>query len=77
MNKKRKIVELSKPESLLEAEIIRIVNNVLKTKEIEMDEFEVKKIIRETLPDIDRLIANKVKQHFYELGSFLVEKFKL
>lgn len=37
---------------------------------------EMKEIVEAILPDIDRLIANKVKQHFIELAEFTVNKFK-
>ena len=39
-------------------------------------EQEMKEIIDAILPDIDRLISNKVKQHFIELAEFIVDKFK-
>lgn len=72
----KKKIEVPPSSSPIEAEIIRMVNKVLKVKDIELQEIEVKQIVRELLPDMDALIARKVKQHFYEIGSFLVEKFK-
>jgi hypothetical protein len=72
---KKKLV-IPPSSSPIEAEIIRMVNNIFKVKDLELHETEVKQIVRELLPDIDALIARKVKQHFYEIGSFLVEKFK-
>jgi len=73
--KKKKNVEVSQI-SPIEAEFIRMVDKIFKEKNIELQEIEIKKIIKELLPDIDALISKKVKQHFYEFGSFLVEKFK-
>lgn len=74
MSRKKKVEET--PTSL-ESELMRLIDKVLKDRESAISIIEVKQIVRELIPDIDRIIANKMKQHFYELGSFLVEKFKL
>lgn len=74
MSKRKKVEEIHSP---LESELMRLIDKVLKDRETIISEIEVKQIVRELVPDIDRLIANKMKQHFYEIGNFLVEKFKL
>lgn len=61
--------------SALEAEIVRLINQALKEKLIELGIEDMKLIAKEIMPDIDRIIAEKVKNHFYEIGSFLVRKF--
>jgi hypothetical protein len=78
MSKKKKIISelFTSVKSPLELEVLRIVKGALKDRDTEISADEIKYIVQQLLPDIDSLIANKVKQHFYELGSFLVEKFK-
>ena len=29
------------------------------------------------MPDLDAMVARKVKSHFYEMGQYLVDKFKV
>jgi hypothetical protein len=61
--------------SLLEAEIVRLIDNALKERLIELSFDDIRLIAKELMPDMDQLIANKVKEHFYQIGNFLVEKF--
>ena len=68
---------LPPPKSSLELEVLRIVQSALKDRETQMSADEIKYIIKELLPNIDSLIANKVKHHFLEIGNFLVDKFKI
>lgn len=75
MDKKLK-TKLDQP-SLLEKEIVRIVENAIRDSKIQLAVDDIKIVAREIMPDIDRLIANKVSQHFYEIGQFLTDKFKL
>ncbi|MCK5617687.1 hypothetical protein KAR91_88300 [Candidatus Pacearchaeota archaeon] len=74
MDKKQKI---DLEPSLLEKEIVRIVENAIKNSRIQLAVDDIKIIAHEVMPDIDRLIANKVAQHFCEIGQFLTDKFKL
>jgi hypothetical protein len=75
MAKKQKI-SLDEP-SLLEKEIVRIVEKAIKDSKIQLAADDIRIIAKEVMPDIDRLIANKVAQHFCEIGQFLTDKFKL
>ena len=70
------MIKLEQP-SLLEKEIARIVDNAIRNSKIQLTVDDTKIIAREVMPDLDRLIANKVSQHFYEIGQFLTDKFKL
>ena len=74
--KKNRMNKLEQP-SLLEKEIARIVDNAIRDSKIQLTADDIRIIAREVMPDLDRLIADKVSQHFCELGQFLVEKFKL
>jgi hypothetical protein len=71
---KKPISELKAQPSLLELEIINLVEKAIKNSQIQLAADDIKIIAKEIMPDMDALIANKVKQHFYELGMFLVEK---
>ena len=77
MPKKKINILPQPPKSSLELEVLRIIQSALKDRDTEMSVDEIKYIVKELLPDIDALIANKVKQHFLEIGNFLVDKFKI
>jgi len=77
MQKKTKIKNSPSPKSLLEEEIVKIVNRTIKNNSIQLATEDIKIIAREVMPDIDRLIANKVSQHFVEIGEFIANKFSI
>jgi hypothetical protein len=62
-------------ESLLEREVIRLIDKALKDRLIELASDDIKIIAKELMPDLDRIIAKKVKEHFYEIGSYITKKF--
>jgi len=62
--------------SIVELEIIRLIDKALKEKLIELSSEDIKVIAKELMPDIDEIVSRKVKQHFYELGVYMAEKFK-
>jgi len=70
------IVKIEESESLLEIEIIRIIDKALKERLIEISSKDIKIIAKELMPDIDEIVSRKVKQHFYEIGVYIAEKFK-
>lgn len=61
--------------SMLEQEIVKLIDNALRERLIELAIDDIKLIARELMPDLDKMIAERVKTHFYEIGSFLVRKF--
>jgi hypothetical protein len=61
--------------STLEAEIVRLIDHALKERLIEIGLEDVKVIVKELMPDIDRMISEKVKVHFRDIGLYMVEKF--
>jgi hypothetical protein len=61
--------------SALEAEIVRLIDQALKERLIELGLEDIKVIAKEIMPDIDKIISDKVKNHFYEIGLLLVKKF--
>ncbi len=68
-------IENVEDESLLEIEIIKLIDKALRERLIDLAIDDVKIIAHELMPDLDRMIASRVKTHFYEIGSFLMQKF--
>lgn len=60
---------------LLEHAIVKLIDKALRERLIELAIDDIKLIAKELMPDFDRMIAEKVKSHFYEIGSFLVGKY--
>ena len=75
MQKKTKRTNRLTSKSLLEQEIEKIVERVIKDSSIQLAIDDIKLIAHEVMPDIDMLIANKVSQHFVEIGEFIANKF--
>ena len=77
--KKKTIEELSESKELgsLEKEIVRIIQETSHTNLLGLAADDIKLIAKELMPDLDAMIAKKVKAHFYEMGQFLVDKFKI
>jgi len=77
MKKKIQITELRpQPPSLLEQEIARIVDKAIRNSQIELAADDVKVIVKEIMPDLDKMISEKIQQHFYSIGVYLMERFK-
>lgn len=77
MQKKTKVKNSPKAKSLLEEEIIKIVNRVIKDNSIQLATEDIKLIAYEIMPNLDMLIANKVSQHFVEIGEYIANKFSI
>ncbi|MHA1802247.1 MAG: hypothetical protein ACTSWJ_10965 [Candidatus Heimdallarchaeaceae archaeon] len=60
----------------LESIILEIVNEAIRNSQVELTKAEIKSIVYELLPNIDELISVKIKQHFLEIGEYIVSKFK-
>ncbi len=69
------IKKISQTDSL-ESHIQVIIEKVIQEREINLAVEDVKVIINEMMPDIDRMISKKVKAHFHAMGLFLMETFK-
>jgi len=61
--------------SILEKEIVKLIDQALRERLIELAIDDIRLIAKELMPDFDRMISEKVKTHFYEIGSFLVGKY--
>jgi len=60
----------------LEDYIKIIVEKVIEQRELNLAVDDIKLIVKELMPDLDKLIAEKVKQHFHAMGLMLMENFK-
>jgi len=73
---KKKIETVSDIRSgILEAEIIKIIEKVTRDNLLGLAAEDVKIIAKELMPDLDRMVSKKVKEHIYEIGVFLTERF--
>ena len=62
-------------ESEFEKSIKILINDIVKSTELQIEKDDVEKIVQKILPNLDELVSKKVKQHFVEIGEFLVKKF--
>jgi nucleoid DNA-binding protein len=62
-------------ESEFENSIKTLINDIVKSTELQIEKDDVEKIVQKILPNLDELVSKKVKQHFNEIGQFLVKKF--
>lgn len=73
---KNKISPLKVSKSPLEQEILSVVEPVLKESQLQLTKKDIQNIVQTLIPDLDEMISNKVKNHFVEIGEFLLKKFK-
>jgi len=59
-----------------EQEISELVQSIVKDFNNEIDQKNIKKIIKQLLPDIDEVISKQVKRHFVELAEYVIDNFK-
>jgi len=74
MSKKKKIP--SKESIEITYSIENIIENIIEEKISKLVRNDIKSLAKELMPHVDLMISNKIKEHFYELGNFLTEKFK-
>ena len=71
MKKKKNI----KNENSLESELIKLIKPIVNDCDRKLNESEIKEVVSEIMPEIDKLIANKVIQHFKELANYVIKNF--
>ena len=59
-----------------EEELRESIEKIINLVQVSLTKQEIREVIGAILPDIDKLISDKVKQHFIELAEFTVNKFK-
>jgi hypothetical protein len=68
---------MEEEQSLIEQELVKLIDRTIQERLIELGIDDIKIIARELMPDIDAMIAKKIKEHFHEIGLFLVHKFDI
>ena len=61
----------------IEKEVIRIIQEVSHTNILGLAADDIKLIAKELMPDLDAVVAKKIKSHFHEIGVFLTERFNI
>jgi len=76
--KKKTRIKMSETQQtgMLEKEIVRLVEKVIHDNLVGLAADDVKIIVKEIMPDLDRMISDKIKAHFAELGEYLIQRFK-
>lgn len=69
-------ISIDKP-SLLEQEIVRIVDRAIRNSKVELAAEDIQVIAQDIMPDLDKMISEKVKLHFLAIGQHIVEKFSM
>lgn len=59
-----------------EKELQECIERLIQSIQIKLSKQEIKEIIESIIPDVDKLIASKVRQHFVEISEFIINKFK-
>lgn len=63
------------PEEQFQELLESLVQNIIKKQDRHLTKEEIKEIAKEILPDLDRMIAEKVKNHFVALAYAIIKKF--
>ena len=66
---------IEEEESMIEKEMVNLIDKALKERLIELSLDDIKIIARELMPDLDEMISVKVKRHLSEIGNFMVDKY--
>lgn len=53
----------------------KMVKDIIKKEQVKLTREETKQIINELLPDLDEIVAKKVKQHLVILADAITQKF--
>lgn len=53
-----------------------IIERIIEEKIGKLVRNDIKLLAEELMPHIDLMISQRIKEHFYEVGNFLAEKFK-
>lgn len=61
--------------SSIEKVIVKLIDDALKEKMIELAAEDIKVIAKDLMPNLDLMISKKVKEHLYEIGLFMTHKF--
>ena len=60
----------------LEDYLRSLILDELRKREVELSESDAQLIVNSIINEIDLMTSRRIKQHFVEIGEFLIEKFK-
>lgn len=60
----------------LEKELSKLVRKIVGDYEDRLDKEEIREIISEIIPELDKIISIKVIQHFRELANYVLKTLK-
>lgn len=52
-----------------------LISEELKKQNFELKEHEANQIVQAIIPEMDKLISKRIKDHFIEIADFIKEKF--
>ena len=58
----------------LEEYIRSLMKEELRKREIELKEADAQQIVAKIIPELDKMVAERVKQHFLEIADFIKSK---
>ena len=64
-------------DSKLEDELTKLIKKIIDDYENRITKEEIKEIVSELIPEIDKLISIKIIQHFKELANHIIKNFKI
>ena len=62
-----------KENNRLEEELSNLVKKIIKDYDSELTKNDFKEIVNEIIPEIDRIISMKIKEHFIELAKYILK----
>jgi len=65
------------PIDVLKEGLEKLIKETLKSSQKMLTEQEVKDIVKGLIPDLDQMIANKIKEHLIIIAEFIQEKFEI
>ena len=63
------------PKTELDKYLEDLVSKILDEREIGLRKEDAKKIVEEIIPHLDKMISDRVKEHFVQLAEQIKEKF--
>jgi polyhydroxyalkanoate synthesis regulator phasin len=60
---------------MLEENLSSLIQETIKKNEIQLTQDEIRDVVNELMPDLDRIISNRVKEHLAMLAKKMYEFF--
>lgn len=73
-NNKKKVLKENKPPTL-EQLIGDLIESKLKRTQYDLNKKNINEIVKAMMPDLDKMIATKIQNHFIEIGKMMKQVF--